>query len=58
MNTDQDSIVGMLVFLCGFCLVVYYLREIWRAWGSPEVKRDLADLREQRRRRRAAKRRP
>jgi hypothetical protein len=46
----------MLVFLFAFCVLVYYIREIWRAWISPEMKRDLAQLREQRKRRRAARR--
>lgn len=51
----SDETFGMLVFLFGFCVMAYYIREIWRAWVSPEFKRDIAELREQRRRRRAAR---
>ena len=53
----SDETFGMLIFLFSFCVLVYYVREIWRSLVSPEFKRDLTELREQRRRRRAAKRR-
>lgn len=57
-NEPLDQIVGMGVFVAAFCMLIYYIRAAWRAYVSPEFKRDLADLREQRRRRRDARRRP
>lgn len=54
----SDQTFGLLVFLFAFCILAYYVREIWREMVSPEFKRDIAELREQRQRRRAARRRP
>ena len=52
----KDELLGLIVFLAAFCFLVYQLREIWHSWISPQFKRDLEKLREQRRRRRAARR--
>ncbi len=51
-----DQIVGMAVFLAAFCFTAYFLRAAWRAYVSPEFKRDLSRLRDQRRKRRDARR--
>ncbi len=51
-----DQAVGMAVFVAAFCFLIYGIRELIRAAISPEFKRDLAELREQRKRRRAARR--
>jgi hypothetical protein len=47
----------MVVFVLSFCMLVYFSRESWRAFISPEFARDLERLREQRRVRKAARRR-
>jgi hypothetical protein len=44
------------VFLFSFCSTIYFLRASWRFGRSPEFKRDLERLREQRRNRKAARR--
>lgn len=46
-----------LIFVVSFCITVYFAREAWRVWKSPEMKRDIARLRENRRLRKAATRR-
>lgn len=46
-----------LIFVAAFCVTVYFAREAWRVWHSPEFKHDLARLRENRRLRKAATRR-
>jgi hypothetical protein len=45
-----------IVFVTSFCMIVYLSREAWRAFHSAEFKRDLERFREQRRRRKAARR--
>ncbi len=45
-----------IVFVLGFCGSVYFLREAIRAARTPEFKRDMEKLREQRRRRKSARR--
>lgn len=45
-----------VVFVCSFLALVYFTREAFRAFVSPEFKSDMRRLNEQRRRRRAAKR--
>jgi hypothetical protein len=40
---------SVVVFVISFCALVYALRALAGAWRSPEMKRDLARLREQRR---------
>lgn len=52
----MDRIVGLAVFVAVFCLTIAFMRGIWRAYISPEFKDDLRRLREQRRRRREARR--
>ena len=44
------------VFVVSFLSLVYWLREVVRPWRSPELKRDIARLREQRRQRKQARR--
>jgi len=46
-----------LVLLFALGTLLYFIREAWRAIGAPEFKRDIAWLRENRRRRREARRR-
>jgi hypothetical protein len=46
----------MIVFVVVFCIAVYSFRGIVRAFLSPEFTRDVERLREQRRRRREARR--
>jgi hypothetical protein len=46
----------MVVFVSAFCLLIYFSRESWRTFISPEFKFDAERLREQRRRRKAARR--
>jgi hypothetical protein len=53
----SDVTFRALVFLFAFCALIYFAREAWRAIISPEFKRDIAWLRENRRRRRAARKR-
>lgn len=53
----SDGAFRALVLLFAFCALVYFAREAWRAIISPEFKRDIAWLRENRRRRRATKKR-
>jgi len=45
-----------VVFVLAFCSLIYFGHGAIRAACSPEFKRDLERLREQRRRRKAAKR--
>lgn len=52
----NDQVIGMAVFVLSFCLLIYFARESWRAFVSPDLKSDAARLREQRRRRKAARR--
>lgn len=47
---------GGVAFVIVFCATVHFIRLAIRAYQAPEFKRDLAALREQRRRRKAAKR--
>ncbi|MGH9780723.1 MAG: hypothetical protein ACRD33_02785 [Candidatus Acidiferrales bacterium] len=49
--------MGVIVFVLSFCALVYFTREAWRAFVSPEFKRDLARLRRQRQMRKDARRR-
>jgi hypothetical protein len=44
------------VAIVGFLAFVYFLRHLLRAWRSPEFKADLGRLRNQRRRRKEARR--
>ena len=53
----RDQITGFAVFAFALCLLIYFAREAWRAIISPEFKRDMEWLRENRRRRRTARRR-
>lgn len=53
----KDQITGIAFFVLSFCMFVYFAHGAWRAIVSPEFKRDIAWLRENRRRRRAARRR-
>jgi hypothetical protein len=52
----SDQRIGIVIFLLAFCSLVYFLRELWRLFVSPEFKHGLARLRERRRRRKAARR--
>lgn len=58
----MSQIAALAVFVTAFCLLVYFVRHEWRAFragrehASPEWKSDMARLREQRRRRIAARR--
>jgi hypothetical protein len=54
----SDKAVGMVVFVLSFCMLIYFLRASWRAFISQEFKGDLQQLRQQRRQRKAARRRP
>ena len=42
------SVAG-IIFVLSFLAFVYFAREAIRTWRSPEMKRDLARLRENRR---------
>lgn len=44
------------VFVVSFVSIIYFGRSLWRYSRSPEVKADMEKLREQRRRRKAARR--
>jgi hypothetical protein len=48
--------VNEFLFILGFLLVAWSLRELVRTWRSPKFKQDLQRLREQRRRRKATRR--
>ena len=52
----NDQSVGMVVFVVSFCLLIYFLRASWRAFVSPEFKREMERFRERRRLRRSARR--
>ncbi len=45
-----------VVFVLSFLATAYFMREAIRAWRAPEMGRDLERLREQRRRRKEARR--
>jgi hypothetical protein len=47
-----------IVFVVACCSLVYFARQSIRAYQSPEFRRDMERLREQRRRRSAARRKP
>jgi|HubBroStandDraft_6_1064221.scaffolds.fasta_scaffold24294_6 hypothetical protein len=44
------------VFVCSFLSLVYFFREVIRSFRSPEFRRELARMRENRRLRKAARR--
>lgn len=46
-----------IIFVFAFCSAVYFLKSILEVLASPEFKRDMERLRENRRLRRAARRR-
>lgn len=48
--------IAEAVFIVSFLAFVYFTREAIRIWRSPEMQRDLARLRENRRLRRSASR--
>lgn len=52
----MDKIFAGFVFVAAFLGTVYFLRKAWLAFRSPEFKAEMEQLREQRRRARAAKR--
>jgi hypothetical protein len=52
----KDQIISAMAFIISLCGLVYFIQESWRAYVSTEFKRDMARLREQRRLRRAARR--
>ena len=49
--------VDGFVFVVSCCGLVYFLRGSWRVYRSPEFRKDVERLREQRRIRKAATRR-
>ncbi len=51
----SDKTFYALLFLFAFGGLLYFIRGAWRVIASPEFKRDMAWLRENRRRRRASK---
>jgi hypothetical protein len=53
----MDGTLRMLLFVVGLCIFIYAFVEIWNLVRSPKFKADIERLRENRRRRRAAKRR-
>lgn len=48
--------MSAVLFVLSVCAMVYFLRGLIRVWRSPEFKRDMEWLRENRRRRIAARR--
>lgn len=55
MNQLNDT-VGMVMFVLSFCSIVYFLKGAIAEARSPQFKADMERLREQRRRRKAARR--
>lgn len=45
-----------LIFVVSFVGLIYFAKAAFKAWQSPEFKRDMERLREQRRRRKASRR--
>ena len=50
----MDKPISLAIVVFSAVMFVYFLLTAWRVWQSPEVKRDLERLREQRARRKAA----
>jgi len=53
--TEGDDWLFVL-FVAAVCALAYFIRDVVRVYRSPQFKADMARLREQRQRRRAARR--